>query len=68
MNINVTSASKIFGVSRQTIYAMQQRGELPPTITELVVLQYVDSKGKELDEISGRLGQHMTDRLARADA
>ena len=67
MNINVTNASKIFGVSRQTIYAMQQRGELPPTITELVVMQYLDDKNKELNRTQIRLGEHMADRL-KADA
>ncbi len=67
MNINTTNASKIFGVSRQTIHAMQTRGELPPTITELAVMQYLDGERKVLNRIHLRLGEHMADRL-KADA
>lgn len=64
MNINITESAKIFGVSRQTIYAMQSRGELPSDITAVAIMQYLEKENRKLNEVQERLGQFMAKAIA----
>jgi transposase len=64
MNINITESAKIFGVSRQTIYAMQNRGEIPTEITAVAIMQYLEKENRKLNQIQERLGQYMTKEIA----
>ena len=59
MNINISQASKILGVSRPTIYAMQDRGDLPKQITVENIMQYVHLREVEAKGIMVRLGEHL---------
>ena len=59
MNINISQASKILGVSRPTIYAMQNRGDLPKQITVDNLMQYVHLREVEAIGIMVRLGEHL---------
>ena len=61
MNINITTASKIFGVSRPTIYAMQDRNEIPEPVTDIGIMQYLQEREKELQDIRERLGIYMSE-------
>lgn len=47
-------AAFILNVSRQTIYNMQKRNELPHAITDVVIEKYVSDKRIELDRIEAR--------------
>ena len=61
MNINISQASKILGMARSTIYAMQEREELPKEITAITIMYYLQAKEDEIRSIKDRLGQYMID-------
>lgn len=61
MIINVTEASKIFGFSRPTIYAMQERSEIPVPVTDIGIMEYLQEREEELQNIRERLGIHMSE-------
>ena len=61
MKINVTDASKIFKVSRPTIYAMQGRNEIPVPVTDMGIMEYLQEREEELQNIRERLGIYMSE-------
>lgn len=61
MNINNSDVSKILGMARSTIYAMQDREELPGEIKATDIMYYLQRREDEIKAIKNRLGQYMID-------
>ena len=66
MDINISHASKILGVTRPTIYAMQRRNELPEKVTAISIMLYIQGKEDALIKIKSRLGEYLKEDLAVA--
>ncbi len=61
MTITISEASKILGITRATIYAMQSRKELPGEIKATDIMYYLQGREDEIKAIKNRLGQYMID-------
>ena len=66
MDINISQASKILGLSRPTIYKMQENGQLPDPITAIAIMQYVQKRDRELLGIKTRLGTYLAKTVQQA--
>lgn len=61
MNISISDAAKILGVARSTIYALQDRGELPEDIRATDIMAYLQKKEDEIKGVKNRLGAWLTE-------
>ena len=66
MDINISQASKILGVSRPTVYAMIERGDLPDPITAIDIMLYMQKLEREAAGIKQRLGEFLAKSVQAA--